>query len=207
MLYFYDYRKKQIQAEADQRQHFMVSVCAGYHALSKIFQYLKVQELLRAARVCKMWRDLAAHPSLWKTVRMKNSQVTDWDGLAETLKRRGTQHLDLRKMLVSGECDTMWKKFVSVIPQVTSLLKLELCRCSEVVVEEVIKNCPQLEVLSALTIKCDALSLESVGNLKRCHELRLKSAGGMQLQGDLAPLQELTQLTHLVRLILFQDFI
>ncbi|XP_033207190.1 uncharacterized protein LOC117166881 [Belonocnema kinseyi] len=190
-------KKKQIQAETDQRQHFMVSVCAGYHALSKIFQYLKVQELLRAARVCKMWRDLAAHPSLWKTVRMKNSQVTDWDGLAETLKRRGTQHLDLRKMLVSGDFDTMWKKFVSVIPQVTSLVKLELCRCSEVVVEEVIKNCPQLEVLSALTIKCEALNLESVGNLKKCHELRLKSVGGMQLKGDLAPLQELTQLTHL----------
>lgn len=176
----------------------MDSVCAGYHALLRIFQYLKVQELLRAARVCKMWRDLAAHPSLWKTVRMKNSQVTDWDGLADTLQRRGTQHLDLRKMLVAGESDSIWKKFLIVIPRVTSLVKLELCRCPVMVVEEVISSCPQLEVLSAMSIKCDTLNLESVGNLKRCQELRLKAISGMSLQEDLTPLQELTHLTQLV---------
>ncbi|XP_076172948.1 uncharacterized protein LOC143149451 isoform X2 [Ptiloglossa arizonensis] len=190
-------KRKQHQQETEQQQHFMDSVCAGYHALLRIFQYLKVQELLRAARVCKMWRDLAAHPSLWKTVRMKNSQVTDWDGLADTLQRRGTQHLDLRKMLVAGESDSIWKKFLFVIPRVTSLVKLELCRCPVLVVEEVIKSCPQLEVLSAMSIKCDSLNLESVGNLKRCQELRLKAISGMSLQEDLTPLQELTQLTQL----------
>ncbi|XP_066583974.1 serine-rich adhesin for platelets isoform X2 [Prorops nasuta] len=190
-------KKKQNQQEVEQQQHFMVSVCAGYHALLRIFQYLKVQELLRAARVCKMWRDLAAHPSLWKTVRMKNSQVTDWDGLADTLQRRGTQHLDLRKMLVAGESDGIWEKFLIVIPRVTSLLKLELCRCPVVVVEKVIQSCPQLQVLSAMSIKCDSLNLESVGNLKRCQELRLKAISGMSLTEDLTPLQELTQLTQL----------
>ncbi|OAD62339.1 F-box/LRR-repeat protein 7 [Eufriesea mexicana] len=190
-------KRKQNQQDTEQQQHFMDSVCAGYHALLRIFQYLKVQELLRAARVCKMWRDLAAHPSLWKTVRMKNSQVTDWDGLADTLQRRGTQHLDLRKMLVAGESDSIWKKFLVVIPRVTSLVKLELCKCPVMVVEEVIGSCPQLEVLSAMSIKCDSLSLESVGNLKCCQELRLKAISGMSLQEDLTPLQELTQLTQL----------
>ncbi|XP_043509426.1 uncharacterized protein LOC122528414 isoform X3 [Frieseomelitta varia] len=190
-------KRKQNRQDAEQQQHFMDSVCAGYHALLRIFQYLKVQELLRAARVCKMWRDLAAHPSLWKTVRMKNSQVTDWDGLADTLQRRGTQHLDLRKMLVAGESDSIWKKFLLVIPRVTSLVKLELCKCPVMVVEEVIRSCPQLEVLSAMSIKCDSLNLESVGNLKRCQELRLKAISGMSLQEDLTRLQELTQLTQL----------
>ncbi|CAK9801388.1 F-box/LRR-repeat protein 7 [Anthophora quadrimaculata] len=190
-------KRKQNQQEPEPPQHFMDSVCAGYHALLRIFQYLKVQELLRAARVCKMWRDLAAHPSLWKTVRMKNSQVTDWNGLADTLQRRGTQHLDLRKMLVAGESDSIWKKFLLVIPRVISLVKLELCKCPVLVVEEVIKNCPQLEVLSAMSIKCDSLNLESIGNLKRCQELRLKAISGMSLQEDLTPLQELTQLTQL----------
>ncbi|XP_025990506.1 uncharacterized protein LOC105195806 isoform X2 [Solenopsis invicta] len=190
-------KRKQNQQELEQQQNFMNSVCAGYHALLRIFQYLKVQELLRAARVCKMWRDLAAHPSLWKTVRMKNSQVTDWDGLADTLQRRGTQHLDLRKMLVAGESDNIWRKFLTVIPRVTSLVKLELCRCPVMVVEDVIKTCPQLEVFSAMSIKCDSLTLESIGNLSRCQELRLKAITGMSLQQDLTPLQELTQLTQL----------
>ncbi|XP_071564177.1 uncharacterized protein [Temnothorax nylanderi] len=190
-------KRKQNQQELEQQQNFMNSVCAGYHALLRIFQYLKVQELLRAARVCKMWRDLAAHPSLWKTVRMKNSQVTDWDGLADTLQRRGTQHLDLRKMLVAGESDNIWRKFLTVIPRVTSLVKLELCRCPVMVVEEVIKSCPQLEVFSAMSIKCDSLTLESIGNLSRCQELRLKAITGMSLQQDLTPLQDLKHLTQL----------
>ncbi|KYN01384.1 F-box/LRR-repeat protein 14 [Cyphomyrmex costatus] len=146
--------------------------CAGYDSLLRTFQYLKVQELLRAARVCKMWRDLAAHPSLWKTVRMKNSQVTDWDGLADTLQRRGTQHLDLRKMLIA-------------------------CEYPVSVVEEVIKTCSQLEVFSAMSIKCESLTLESIGNLRRCQELRLKAISGMSLQQDLTPLQDLKHLTQL----------
>ncbi|XP_070166906.1 titin homolog [Polyergus mexicanus] len=189
-------KRKQNQ-DMEQQQNFMSSVCAGYHALLRIFQYLKVQELLRAGRVCKMWHDLAAHPSLWKTVRMKNSQVTDWDGLAETLQRRGTQHLDLRKMLVSGESDNIWRKFLTIVPRVTSLVKLELCRCPVMVVEEVIKSCPQLEVLSAMSIKCDSLNLESIGNLGRCQELRLKAISGMSLQQDLTSLQNLIHLTQL----------
>ncbi|XP_029174154.1 uncharacterized protein LOC114942858 [Nylanderia fulva] len=190
-------KRKQNQQELEQQHNFMSSVCAGYYALLRIFQYLKVQELLRAGRVCKMWHDLAAHPSLWKTVRMKNSQVTDWDGLAETLQRRGTQHLDLRKMLVAGESDNIWKKFLTIIPRVTSLVKLELCRCPVMVVEEVIKSCPQLEVLSAMSIKCDSLNLESIGNLSRCQELRLKAISGMSLQQDLTSLQDLIHLTQL----------
>ncbi|XP_018392974.1 PREDICTED: uncharacterized protein LOC108772026 isoform X2 [Cyphomyrmex costatus] len=189
-------KRKQNQQELEQ-QNYMNLFCAGYDSLLRTFQYLKVQELLRAARVCKMWRDLAAHPSLWKTVRMKNSQVTDWDGLADTLQRRGTQHLDLRKMLIACESDNIWKKFLTVIPRVSSLLKLELCRCPVSVVEEVIKTCPQLEVFSAMSIKCESLTLESIGNLRRCQELRLKAISGMSLQQDLTPLQDLKHLTQL----------
>ncbi|XP_018346112.1 PREDICTED: uncharacterized protein LOC108750824 [Trachymyrmex septentrionalis] len=190
-------KRKQNQQELEPQQNFMNTFCAGYHSLLRIFQYLKVQELLRAGRVCKTWRDLAAHQTLWKTVRMKNSQVTDWDGLADTLQKRGTHHLDLRKMLIAGESDSIWKKFLTVIPRVTSLVKLELCRCPVSVVEEVIKTCPQLEVFSAMSIKCESLTLESIGNLSRCQELRLKAISGMSLQQDLTPLQELKHLTQL----------
>ncbi|XP_014599201.1 PREDICTED: muscle M-line assembly protein unc-89 isoform X5 [Polistes canadensis] len=190
-------RQNKNKQESNIQQHFMDNVCAGYHALLRIFQYLKVQELLRASRVCKMWRDLAAHPSLWKTVRMKNSQVTDWDGLADTLQRHGTQHLDLRKMLVAGDSDGIWRKFLHVIPRVTSLVKLELCRCPVMVVEEVIRTCPQLQVLSAMSIKCDTLNLKFIGNIKQCQELRFKAISGMSLLEDLTSLKELTHLTHL----------
>lgn len=51
-----------------------------YNTLLYAFQYLKVQDLLRAGCVCRMWRDIASHPSLWRTVRMKNSQVHSFEG-------------------------------------------------------------------------------------------------------------------------------
>lgn len=197
-IQFYFSRKKPTLIEFDHRQNFMVSLCAGYHALSRVFQYLKVQELLRAARVCRMWRDLSAQPSLWKIVRMKNSQVTDWDGLADTLKSRGTQHLDLRKMLIGGDVNNTWEKFVVAIPKVTSLIKLEMCRCPASVVEEVMKHCPQLQVLSAMSIKCDSFNTEFISNLRNCYELKLKAISGMSLLGDLTPLLKLCRITHLV---------
>ncbi|KAK0163562.1 hypothetical protein PV327_007231 [Microctonus hyperodae] len=192
-----DTKKPPQIVEIDQRQYFMATVCSGYNALTRVFQYLKVQELLRATRVCKMWRDIAAQPALWKTVRMKNSQVSDWKGLAASLQRHGTQHLDLRKMLIPGESDDIWNNFVLAIPSVTSLTRLELCRCPVMVVEKIIKSCPQLEVLCAMSMKCDWLNLESIDKLEKCHELRLKAISGMSLHDDLTPLSQLTQLTHL----------
>ena len=53
-----------LETERRFMQYFMMNVCAGYSSLLHVFQYLKVQELLRAARVCRMWRDVASHPSL-----------------------------------------------------------------------------------------------------------------------------------------------
>lgn len=53
-----------LETERHFMQYFMMNVCAGYSSLLHVFQYLKVQELLRAARVCRMWRDMASHPSL-----------------------------------------------------------------------------------------------------------------------------------------------
>jgi hypothetical protein len=53
-----------LESERHFMQYFMMNVCAGYSSLLHVFQYLKVQELLRAARVCRMWHDMASHPSL-----------------------------------------------------------------------------------------------------------------------------------------------
>lgn len=167
-------------------------------ALTEVFTYLKVHELLRAARVCRMWRDSAVRASLWKKLSLKNSLVTDWNAFAETLQLRGTEHLDLRKMLIDVEnVNETWDKFVSVIPSITSLTKLDLCKCPATVVQHVIQNCPNLEIFNAMYIESESLNLEFLGNLSNCCELRLKSMSCMSLEGDLSCLLKLTNLTHL----------
>lgn len=75
-----------------------------------------------------MWRDIASHPILWRTVRMKNSQVHSFVGLANALQKHGTVHLDLRKMLLPNTGDDIWPEFSTAIARVDTLRKIELCR-------------------------------------------------------------------------------
>lgn len=123
-------QKKQREESTKNADSYLQNLSYGYSTLLYVFQYLKVQDLLRAGCVCTMWRDIASHPSLWKTVRMKNSQVHSFEGLADTLKKHGTVHLDLRKMLlptVNGSED-IWPEFSQAIHKVQTLRKIELCR-------------------------------------------------------------------------------
>nr|CAD7427013.1 unnamed protein product [Timema monikensis] len=179
-------------------------ISSGYGALLHLFQYLKVQELLRAALVDKMWHDLAAHSSLWKTVRLKNSQVHDWEGCSAALSRHRTQHLDLRKMLVPQNTDSMWTEFCKAMAKVDSLERLDLCRCSASTVEQVCSSCTQLKVLNAQAIRCQLMNFEPFQNLSCLEELRLKSVSGIRLKNPLDPICQLTTLRHLA-LTTFKD--
>lgn len=129
-------------------------------------------------------------------------QVHSFEGLAKTLNKHGTVHLDLRKMLLpsnnaSGGNDEIWPLFSSAIKQVESLRRIELCRCPASVVEQLAESNPKLQVLYAVTIKCETMSLDPLKNLKDLTELRLKSTTGLSLKSDLSALREMTQLKSL----------
>ncbi|KAK7792255.1 hypothetical protein R5R35_000064 [Gryllus longicercus] len=189
-----------VSAENNFMQYFMQNVSVGYTALHHVFQYLKVHELLRAGRVCRMWHDLAGHPTLWKTVRMKNSQVLDWDGCAAALSKQGTQHLDLRKMLLDpSRTQEVWNQFCTAIGQISSLHHLDLCRCPSSVVERVAAQCPQLTNLTALFLSDSNLDLKSLKFLTQIEELRLKgiAVNGVKLKSPLDVLTKMTTLRHL----------
>ncbi|XP_034237181.1 uncharacterized protein LOC117642738 isoform X4 [Thrips palmi] len=179
------------QSNIRSMENFISDLSNGYGALFHVMGYLKVQELLRASRVCRMWRDLSLHPNLWHTVRMKNSQVTDWDGFAAALSARGTRVLDLRKMLAPGHQDDiehMWSEFCRVIEKADNLQRVELSRCPASVVEQLAKSCPQLRVINAIAIRSEEVDLESIRNVPLLEELRLKSHNGMSITGTLNPL-------------------
>ncbi|KAJ3659214.1 hypothetical protein Zmor_010915 [Zophobas morio] len=177
---------------------YLQNLSYGYNTLLYVFQYLKVQDLLRAGCVCTMWRDIASHPSLWRTVRMKNSQVHSFEGLANSLQKHGTVHLDLRKMLLpTNGGDDIWPEFSKAIQKVQTLRKIELCRCPASVVEQLAVTNKDLEVINAVTIKCESMSLDMLSSLKNLKELRLKSTSGLTLSSDITSLKELTNLTHL----------
>ncbi|XP_077283385.1 uncharacterized protein LOC143909336 [Arctopsyche grandis] len=169
-----------------------------YNSLVQIFQYLKMRELAAAARVCRMWREIADTPALWRSVRMKNSQVNDWEGLAGALKRHGTRHLDLRKMLLPSEVpDQVWDQFTEHIATVDSLLRIDLCRCPASVVERVCARMPQLQALTAMSVRCTELNPSPLTTLTNLQELRIKGMTKLTLTSDLKCLENLTKLKHL----------
>lgn len=143
-----------------------------------------------------MWNHVANHSSLWKTVRMKNSQVNDWSGLANTLKRNGTKNLDLRKMLTSGNPEEMWSSFRNNIGTVVDLESIDFCKCSTNVIENLFDTNFNLRILNAVTLTDDDLNLTNLSNLCKLTELRLKSSNGLFIK-DLTDLEDLRQLRHL----------
>lgn len=127
---------------------------------------------------------------------MKNSQVNDWAGLANTLKRNGTKHLDLRKMLVASDTEQTWQQFARNIGKVVNLQTIDLCRCSANVVVGLFESNPGLRVLNAISIKAEHLDLNDSCRLTELRELRLRSLSTMTLS-NLKSLEGLTHLTHL----------
>ncbi|XP_054261974.1 uncharacterized protein LOC128985973 isoform X2 [Macrosteles quadrilineatus] len=185
-------------APAPNMELLMSQACGMYDCLLQVFQYLKVQEVLRASRVCRMWRDLALHKSLWEVVRMKNSQVKDWEGFAATLRRTGTRHLDLRKMLMPDKQEALravWADCIKALSKVNTLVKLDMCRCTGGWLEQIIAVCPQIEYISAGAIKSSSLNLTSLKNCQNLTELRLKSLSGMEVN-NIDVLENLTKLKN-----------
>uniref|UniRef100_A0A1B6DU40 F-box domain-containing protein n=2 Tax=Clastoptera arizonana TaxID=38151 RepID=A0A1B6DU40_9HEMI len=173
-----------------------------YNALLTAFQYLTVKELLRAAVVSRLFRDLALHSSLWQTVRLKNCRVRDWAGAAQTLSRAATRHLDLKKSIIPDKSDSaqkadIWGDFINCISKVKTLVKLDLCKCTSQIVQQVAVACPQLESLIAIAIRSSELNLSSLGGCRNMTELKLKSVNpGFELT-NITALKDLTNLKHL----------
>ncbi|XP_049543673.1 uncharacterized protein LOC125956140 isoform X1 [Anopheles darlingi] len=177
--------------------NFLSEVSAGYQALMQIFDYLKVQELLRASSVCRMWNHVGNHQRFWRTVRMKNSYVKDWGGMIAKLRKNGTKHLDLRKVLNAGSNDEMWRSFIEHIGQAPEIETIDLCRCSSSVVGKLLRSNPNLRVVNALAIKNDPIDFINFEHGKNLEELRLKSSAPISVDGDLRQLGALRNLKHL----------
>lgn len=181
--------------------NFLRNVSTGFDVLLHTFQYLKVQELQRASRVCRMWNSVAQNSILWRTVRMKNSHVNDWQGFVRTLQRNETVHLDLRKVLM-GNQEEAWREFSENIGRVSDLQGIDLCRCQSNVVESLFVSNPNLRIINAISLKDDKINFEALqGREPVLRELRIRSvhaneAKGLQIMNfDFAPLMNLRHLS------------
>lgn len=124
--------------------------------------------------------------------------MNDWSGLVSTLKRNGTKHLDLRKMVIPTgvNADEVWTQFSAQIGRHAELEAIDLCRVPAHVVERLLVTNPELRVLNAVSTKDERIQLQGTDRPQQMRELRLKPLNSMHIDG-LQALQGMQQLCHL----------
>ncbi|VVC43512.1 Methyl-CpG DNA binding,F-box domain,Leucine-rich repeat domain, L domain-like,DNA-binding domain [Cinara cedri] len=167
------------------------------NSLKRIFQYLKMKELLTVTRVCSSWRCIAKDSCLWQNVRLKNAMVCDWKKLIDFINMQKSISLDTRRMLMPSKAqdfDLFWLNFSKAITNAINLEALELYRCPMSVVHDVMCSLRQLEKFNATSIKNpnvtkDAkivnelmfFNIDYVSNLSKLTEFRIKGLTGIKL--------------------------
>lgn len=144
-----------------------------------------------------MWEQVANHKLLWKTIRMKNSMVNDWSGLANKLKDNNTRSLDLKKMLLASNFEEMWESFSRNIGTASNLRSIDFCRCPAKVIEKLFKTNPLIEAINAVTINSNEIDLKNITKTKNLRELRLRSTDCIEIVSDITFFNELKDLVHL----------
>jgi len=161
--------------------NFSSNVSGGYHGMMEVFKYLSVKERVQAACVCKLWRDIAFHQVLWKTVSLKNTRVFDWKGFAKFFNQTKSCHLDVRKMLFVKDREATWMEIISIAPEFLMLKKLELPKLSGSVLTDLVSACPRLESVHA-PLTTPPLDINVFSKMTQLKELKLKSSAGAMLK-------------------------
>jgi len=80
-------------------ENFMGNLSNGYHAVLLVFRYLSPQDCAKCRRVCKLWKDIAEHPSLWTKISLKDCYINNWSSFGQIINRQHTRSLSMRGML------------------------------------------------------------------------------------------------------------
>ena len=185
---------------------FVNFVSHAFQGLLHVFRYLTVQELMAAAGVCKLWRELALHHTHWRVVRLKNSRICDWTLFASHLRRAGTQHLDMRKMLFVASQDETWRDIAKAAGNLSEIRRIDFCRCPAEVVETMAANCCRLRYVDATSVSSSSVRLQRMlpPSLTQLEELKIRgvSSAGLSLDDGLESIGHLTSLKSLVKYLL-----
>lgn len=86
-------------------------------------------------------------------VRLKNSRVYDWTLFASHLRRAGTQHLDMRKMLFVTSMEETWRNLDLAASNLSEIQRIDLCKCPAEVLSSIARHCLRLKYIDAQTIR------------------------------------------------------
>ncbi len=89
----------------------------------------------------------------WRLVRLKNSRIYDWSLFASHLRRAGTQHLDMRKMLFVTSAEETWANLERASSNLSEIQRIDLCKCPAEVLHSIARHCFRLKSIDAQFIR------------------------------------------------------
>lgn len=184
-------------------KNFLSLGCSGFHTLIKIFSYLPLCDLLRAAQVNQLFYAASRHYSLWKTVYLKDIYVKDWDKFTRCLNKNDTQVINFNKMIAKTEPEDvkiMWRSINEALGKIPTVCHLDLGRCAgpEIII---IKQCLNLTKFTCSFNKkslLDFYGFSAVQNLTHLYirGFELSKTIGLKVL-NIHTLSKLKHLTHL----------
>jgi F-box/leucine-rich repeat protein 2/20 len=139
--------------------------------LLRIFSFLDVVSLCRAAQVSRRWHDLALHGSNWQRVDLFEFQMAIEGYVVEQMSRRCggfLRTLSLRDCQTVG--DTALEKFCHNCPHMEKLILSKCVRITDQSAESLSRSCPNLLYLNLSS--CRAITNETCRHLgEGCHKL------------------------------------
>lgn len=164
-----------------------------YNTLSLVFPWLNPSDLLRSCQVCKVWRQIAMDPVLWRSVTL-NDCIVDFDKMADVLNTFGTNSLKLDGSTVVLNDSQVF----NALKKMPSLRKLELSESTSKLIQTLPEANPKLEVIKANIICGIAgsnLNLKFLSGLPHITELKLYC--NRELDTSIKALEYLKNLQHL----------
>ena len=202
---------------------FTNNLSIGYFALLSVFQYLSPQERAKSGRVCKLWREISKHPSLWENVSLRNCSVSDWKSFADYISRVHTTSLDVRKVShVHKQTDQQngplsaidrqiltWSKFAEAAPFMKDLKRLELPKIRACDLQKIISNVkigPHVKLSSIIASSIvssdskdanNSLNFEIISEIPLMEEIKLRASSNQLCLNNLTSGLEKLVATHL----------
>ncbi|XP_064485027.1 uncharacterized protein LOC135397385 isoform X2 [Ornithodoros turicata] len=170
--------KQEGETTARLHQATMESLTSAYSVLNRVFRFLSVPSLCRAAQVCTTWNSLAQQTHLWERVNLVGIAIKDWDRCTTTLCRMWTHTL-----VVEG---SMWQSLAAHVQRLNAVhnLRVRDATVSDLLVwanlfQQVTSF--RASVSNPLRKSPTELGLEGFGRLTGLQDLVLHSPQGLRL--------------------------
>ncbi|EDW51412.1 GM13059 [Drosophila sechellia] len=118
----------------------------GCQIVMAVMKIMTMKERVNMAQVCKTWSMISQDRSVWRTVTLRHTHISNWPCFIRELAKNGTRELDMLGTILPSQ-DILANLDLSVLK---SLRVLRTCPVDDQFIYAIFRNLPQLLELRAI---------------------------------------------------------